>query len=67
MDKELRYGRVQVLESTTARVHVRWTYQSTDFLYQVWAIKRLRTSIFILMALEPGSSLLSAARPPSTN
>lgn len=36
MDKELRYGRVQVLESTAARVHVRWSYQSTDLLYQVW-------------------------------
>lgn len=36
MDKELRYGRVDVVESTPARVHVRWTYQSTDFNYKVW-------------------------------
>lgn len=36
MDKELRYGRVEVIESTPARVHVRWTYQSTDFQYKVW-------------------------------
>ncbi len=36
MDKELRYGRVEILESTAARVHVRWTYQSTDFMYKVW-------------------------------
>lgn len=36
MDKELRYGRVAVVESTPARVHVRWTYQSTDFVYNVW-------------------------------
>lgn len=36
MDKELRYSRVQIVESTSARVHVRWTYQSTDFEYQVW-------------------------------
>jgi hypothetical protein len=36
MDKELRYGRVQILESTAARIHVRWTYQSTDFMYKVW-------------------------------
>src|SRR5690349_4480007 len=36
MDKELRYGRVEILESTAARVHVRWTYQSCDFLYKVW-------------------------------
>lgn len=36
MDKELRYGRVEILESTVARVRVRWTYQSTDFNYKVW-------------------------------
>jgi hypothetical protein len=36
MDKELRYGRVQVIESTPARVHVRWNYQSCDFNYKVW-------------------------------
>jgi hypothetical protein len=36
MDKELRYSRVEVVESTASRVHVRWTYQSTDFTYKVW-------------------------------
>ncbi len=36
MDKELRYGRVKIIESTPARVHVRWTYQSTDLVYNVW-------------------------------
>jgi hypothetical protein len=36
MDKELRYSRVEIVESTAARVHVRWRYQSTDFLYKVW-------------------------------
>jgi hypothetical protein len=36
MDKELRYGRVEIVESTAARVHVRWTYQSTDLNYKVW-------------------------------
>ncbi len=36
MDKELRYGRVEILESTCARIRVRWTYQSTDFNYKVW-------------------------------
>jgi hypothetical protein len=36
MDKELRYGRVAIIESTPARVHVRWSYQSTDLRYQVW-------------------------------
>ena len=36
MDKELRYGRVHIVESTSARVHVRWTYQSCDFNYKTW-------------------------------
>ena len=36
MDKELRYSRVEIVESTAARVHVRWSYQSTDFNYKVW-------------------------------
>jgi hypothetical protein len=36
MDKELRYGRVRIVESTSARVHVRWSYQSCDFNYKVW-------------------------------
>jgi len=36
MDKELRYGRVEIVESTSARIHVRWTYQSNDFNYKVW-------------------------------
>ena len=33
-DKELRYGRVRIIESTASRVHVRWTYQSVDFQYR---------------------------------
>jgi hypothetical protein len=36
MDKELRYGRVEIIESSLARVHVRWTYQSTDLQYKIW-------------------------------
>jgi hypothetical protein len=36
MDKELRYGRVGIVESTATRVHVRWSYQSCDFKYKVW-------------------------------
>lgn len=36
MDKELRYGRVEVVAATSARVHVRWRYQSTDLHYKVW-------------------------------
>ena len=36
MDKELRHGRIKIVESTPSRVHVRWTYQSTDLLYNIW-------------------------------
>ena len=36
MDKELRYGRVEIIRSTPAQAHVRWTYQSCDFNYKVW-------------------------------
>ena len=35
-DKELRYGRVAIVESTPARVHLRWSYQSCDLDYKVW-------------------------------
>jgi hypothetical protein len=36
MDKELRYGRVEIVQSTAAVVQVRWSYQSTDFNYKIW-------------------------------
>jgi hypothetical protein len=39
MDKELRYGRVKIMESTAARIHVRWSYQACDFIYRVWGDK----------------------------
>jgi hypothetical protein len=34
-DKELRFSHVEIVESTAARVHIRWTYQSCDFNYKV--------------------------------
>src|SRR3954470_24767135 len=46
MDKELRYGRVEVVASTPARVHVRWTYQSTDLHYQVWGDQAVEDYFF---------------------
>ncbi len=36
MDKELRYSKAEIVEATSALIHVRWTYQSTDFQYKVW-------------------------------
>jgi hypothetical protein len=35
-DKELRRSRVEIIESTAARVHVRWTAQPCDLNYKVW-------------------------------
>lgn len=35
-DTELRYGRVSIVASTASRIHVRWTYQSTDIDYNIW-------------------------------
>ncbi|MEW5976499.1 MAG: hypothetical protein AB1898_11920 [Acidobacteriota bacterium] len=46
MDKELRYSRVEIVESTPARVHVRWRYQSNDFLYKVWGDMPVEDYIF---------------------
>jgi hypothetical protein len=46
MDKELRYSRVEIVESTPARVHIRWRYQSTDFMYKVWGDMPVEDYIF---------------------
>jgi hypothetical protein len=35
-DKELHRSRVEIIESTAARVHVRWTAQPCDLNYKVW-------------------------------
>ncbi|HBE42698.1 MAG TPA: hypothetical protein DDW27_16145 [Bacteroidales bacterium] len=35
MDKELRYSKVEIVESTNSRIHIRWNYQSCDFNYKV--------------------------------
>jgi hypothetical protein len=33
-DKELRFGRVSIVETTESRVHIRWTYESVDVDYR---------------------------------
>jgi hypothetical protein len=35
-DKELRFSRAQIIESTASRVHVRWSYQMLDRSYKRW-------------------------------
>ena len=65
MDKELRYGRVEVLESTAARVHVRWTYQSTDLLYKVWGDQAVEDYYFYPDGF--GTRVLTLRRDPARN
>jgi hypothetical protein len=63
MDKELRYGRVEVVESTAARVHVRWTYQSTDLLYKVWGDQAVEDYYFYPDGF--GTRVVTLRRDPS--
>lgn len=65
MDKELRYGRVEIVESTPARVHVRWIYQSTDFLYKVWGDEAQEDFYFYPDGF--GSRTLSLKSSPGAN
>jgi hypothetical protein len=64
MDKELRYGRVQIVENTVARVHVRWTYQSTDFEYRVWGDSAVEDFYFYPDGM--GTRVLTLNRNPKT-
>ncbi|MEO6435932.1 MAG: hypothetical protein ABIP55_09240 [Tepidisphaeraceae bacterium] len=63
MDKELRYGRVEVIESTAARVHVRWTYQSNDLLYKVWGDQAVEDYYFYPDGF--GTRVLTLKRDPA--
>lgn len=65
MDKELRYGRVEAVESTAARVHVRWTYQSTDLLYKVWGDQAVEEFYFYPDGF--GTRVLTLKRDPARN
>lgn len=65
MDKELRYGRVEVVESTPARVHVRWTYQSCDLLYKVWGDQAVED--YYLYPDGFGTRVLTLTRDPARN
>ena len=64
MDKELRYGRVEIIEATPARVHVRWTYQSTDFTYKVWGAQAVEDFYFYPDGF--GTRVLDLKRKPGT-
>lgn len=65
MDKELRYGRVKIIESTAARVHVRWTYQSTDFRYKVWGDEAAEDYFFYPDGF--GTRVLTLKRRPESD
>ena len=45
-DGELRYGSVDIVESTSSRIHVRWRYQSTDIKYRVWGDQTIEDFYF---------------------
>lgn len=65
MDKELRYGRVEIVEATAARVHIRWTYQSTDLLYKVWGDQSVEDYYFYPDGF--GTRVLTLKRDPARN
>jgi len=46
MDKELRYGRVRIMESTASRIHVQWQYQSCDLEYRIWGDEAIEDYYF---------------------
>lgn len=62
MDKELRYGSVEIIESTAARVHVRWRYESCDFNYKVWGDTAVEDFYFYPDGF--GSRVLTLQRAP---
>lgn len=64
MDKELRYGKVEIVESTAARVHVRWTYQSTDLHYKVWGDQAVEDYYFYPDGF--GTRVVSLKTDPAT-
>lgn len=65
MDKELRYGRVEIVESTAARVHVRWSYQSCDFNYKIWGDSAVEEFYFYPDGL--GTRVLTLQSAPDSN
>ena len=65
MDKELRYGRVEIVESTAARVHVRWSYQSCDFNYKVWGDSAVEDFYFYSDGF--GTRVLTLQSTPGAN
>ncbi len=65
MDKELRYGRVELVEATAAQIHLRWTYQSTDFNYKVWGDEAVEDYYFYPDGF--GTRVVSLKADPKNN
>jgi hypothetical protein len=65
MDKELRYSRVKIVESTASRIHVRWTYQSTDLNYKVWGDEAVEDYYFYPDGF--GTRVVTLKCDPATN
>jgi hypothetical protein len=65
MDKELRFGRVEIMESSAARVHVRWSYQSCDFNYKIWGDSAVEDFFFYPDGF--GNRVLTLQSAPGSN
>lgn len=61
-DSELRYGRVQIIESTASRVHVRWSYQLTTLDYSVLSDQATEDFYFYLDGF--GTRVITLASMP---
>jgi len=64
-DKELRYGRVEIVESTPARVHVRWRYQSCDLDYKIGGSSAVEDYFFYPDGF--GTRVLTLTADPGSN
>lgn len=63
-DRELRYGKVDIIESTQSRIHVRWTYQLTDVHYNIWGDHATEDYYFYPDGF--GTRVLTLASTPDT-
>lgn len=64
-DRELRYGRVRILESSASRVHVRWTYQATSPRYTVWGDETTEDYYFYPDGF--GTRVITLTSPPGSD
>lgn len=64
-DKELRFGRVRIIESTPSRVHIRWMYESVDVDYKSLGDEAFEDFYFYPDSF--GTRVLTLASSPSAD